>query len=363
MKILDALSIEPEISEPVLDRVAISNQPVSGNGILLDQLVVSQDRWLILYQIKPNGPKIVSRYFVAAGTYTNARILLQQEVPHGAVLGALLHEDTGAARVFDFPVYDPPVGEDGTSFVLGTPSIRVKEQSGEAVTLDSIIAVAPSWVMIYDGIQERILGVQEVPIGISTLLTVPIDNLPLGQPRELMAVLYYDNGRPSEFEILGPDQPVYNADGTIVQSLFSFTLISPDKLTSQMYIPPARSQSLAPSTPSTPVLFSPPDLFSPENLAPHDQDRITFQWRWEGTLAENWGFEVRGWLPEQNHNGIHDARITGGIGPNEFGVYSLNLRVPEQFRGKIWYWTVAVVQLEPYERIGPEAPPNIVVVP
>ncbi len=49
--------------------------------------------------------------------------------------------------------------------------------------------------------------------------------------------------------------------------------------------------------------------------------------------------------------------------PNEFGIYSLNLPIPANLKGRTWYWTVAVVQLDPYARIGPEAPPYIVAKP
>jgi hypothetical protein len=104
-----------------------------------------------------------------------------------------------------------------------------------------------------------------------------------------------------------------------------------------------------------------PQIVAPPDMASYDSGRITFQWRWNGQLQENWGFEVRGWRLDGPHNGIHDARITKGILPNTGGVYSLTRKPPQEFHGQEWYWTVAVVQLEPYKRIGPEATPRKIV--
>ncbi len=104
-----------------------------------------------------------------------------------------------------------------------------------------------------------------------------------------------------------------------------------------------------------------PQLIAPPDMASFDSGRLTFQWKWKGTLAENQGFEVRGWRLNGPHNGIHDARITQGITPDARGVYSLSRKIPKEFRGQEWYWTVAVVQLDPYKRSGPEATPRKIV--
>lgn len=106
-----------------------------------------------------------------------------------------------------------------------------------------------------------------------------------------------------------------------------------------------------------------PVLIRPRDGAALDSARIRFEWRWDGELGENMGFEVRGWLEGESHNGLHDARRTDGMRPNWRGIYAYEMEFPAQFRGKDWYWTVAVVELEPYERIGPEADPHLVGVP
>jgi len=122
--------------------------------------------------------------------------------------------------------------------------------------------------------------------------------------------------------------------------------------------PSASESSAATPTPvasTTAGAIVAPQLIAPPDMAAISFGQILFQWTWSGELGENQGFEVRGWLPGGPHNGIHDARITKGITPDRSGVYSISRRIPKEFRGKTWQWTVAVVQLDPYERIGPEA--------
>jgi hypothetical protein len=118
----------------------------------------------------------------------------------------------------------------------------------------------------------------------------------------------------------------------------------------------------APPPAAVPVAIAAPELVGPPDMASIDSSRITFRWRWEGELQENQAFEVRGWLEGEPHNGIHDARSTMGLQPDEDGVYELNIGFPDKFFGNTWQWSVAVVQLDPYERIGPEAEPNTVIV-
>lgn len=125
--------------------------------------------------------------------------------------------------------------------------------------------------------------------------------------------------------------------------------------------PPATATTLPPPTSSSnsgngynPAIPA-PVLLVPSSGTEHVHSRITFQWRWSGTLQPGWGFEIRGWLQGNPHNGVHDARETANIQPDGNGVYSLDIKIPTEFSYAQWFWTVAVVRLDPYERIGPEA--------
>ena len=79
-------------------------------------------------------------------------------------------------------------------------------------------------------------------------------------------------------------------------------------------------------------------------------------------MGPNQGFEVRLWREAQPD---HYADHYGAAGPvrttsqnfDVGGAYS----VQQGGAGEYW-WTVALVQLDPYQRIGPEAPPQKVIV-
>lgn len=97
-----------------------------------------------------------------------------------------------------------------------------------------------------------------------------------------------------------------------------------------------------------------PTLQSPANNSSAN-GRATFRWAWNGpTLAANQGFEVRIWKEGQaDHFGAAEpVRVTSAL-------IDLNQAAGVRQGGVGTYlWTVAVVQLSPYKRIGKEASPR-----
>ena len=75
---------------------------------------------------------------------------------------------------------------------------------------------------------------------------------------------------------------------------------------------------------------------------------MTFSWQWSGPpLAPNQAFEVRMWLVNTTeHNGltgpVRGTSVEVDLSPVKSGDY---------------LWTVAVIEVNPYRRTGPEAPP------
>ena len=97
-----------------------------------------------------------------------------------------------------------------------------------------------------------------------------------------------------------------------------------------------------------------PTLDSPANNSAAS-GRTTFRWLWNGpALAANQGFEVRIWKERQaDHFGAAEpVRTTSAV-------IDLNQAAGVRQGGVGTYlWTVAVVQLNPYKRIGKEATPR-----
>ncbi|MCL4295719.1 MAG: hypothetical protein KJ077_08330 [Anaerolineae bacterium] len=132
---------------------------------------------------------------------------------------------------------------------------------------------------------------------------------------------------------------------------------------------------------SAPELIAPPPN---DTIYARDDNRYPgrFMWRWDGNLTPNTMFELRIWRPERDPVSlgaydVRDARVISTITEEEAerfngtehiihyagdGVYWLDLNpasakivTPDY---KTYVWSVAVVQVEPYRRIGAEAPPR-----
>jgi hypothetical protein len=89
------------------------------------------------------------------------------------------------------------------------------------------------------------------------------------------------------------------------------------------------------------------------------QGNVTFSWQWTGPeVAANQAFEVRLWKEGQpDHYGatgpVRSTSVTFDVG----GAYGV-----QQGGSGSYLWTVAVVETSPYQRIGQEAQPNVLVV-
>ena len=87
--------------------------------------------------------------------------------------------------------------------------------------------------------------------------------------------------------------------------------------------------------------------------------RTTFSWQWFGPALEpNQAFEVRLWKEGQpDHYGAAAPTRSPNLTIDVNGAYGV------QQGGSGWFlWTVALVEVEPYRRIGEEAPPRAIFV-
>jgi serine/threonine-protein kinase len=116
---------------------------------------------------------------------------------------------------------------------------------------------------------------------------------------------------------------------------------------------PVSSATPRPAT-QIPVALPPPALLTPADGASASAATI-FAWRWDGpALGPNQGFEVRIWKEGQpDHYGAAEPVSGASVVIDVRGAYGVS-------RGGegVYWWTVAVVQRQPYARVGPEAGPR-----
>jgi hypothetical protein len=134
---------------------------------------------------------------------------------------------------------------------------------------------------------------------------------------------------------------------------------------------PSPLSTTSPESTNIPIsitVTSTPETAVPILLSPTDSDSVqtgiatTFEWQWNGKLQEGWGFEILIWKEgvDPYHPGAFDVlgirenvqssgntyRFSGDVA----SAYSV-----QQHGSGEYTWTVLVVQVTPYERIGPEA--------
>jgi serine/threonine protein kinase len=112
------------------------------------------------------------------------------------------------------------------------------------------------------------------------------------------------------------------------------------------------------SIPTPPVVSGTPVLVAPAANATVS-GVTTFTWQWSGpALAPNQAFEVRLWKEGQpDHYGAAEPVRTTSATFDVAGAYGV-----QQGGSGRYLWTVAVVQTNPYQRMGQEAPARVVTV-
>ncbi|MCB0170145.1 MAG: serine/threonine protein kinase [Anaerolineae bacterium] len=123
------------------------------------------------------------------------------------------------------------------------------------------------------------------------------------------------------------------------------------------------------STPTAPPTSTAPTgnltVISPNSVEETYSSLVTFVWRWDAPLMDNFGFEVRLWQDRAESLGIHssiDDNKNGVIKKQDNNEYSLTIEniastEPVKRSGSgVYNWTVLLIRLDPYDpNLGIEA--------
>jgi hypothetical protein len=91
-----------------------------------------------------------------------------------------------------------------------------------------------------------------------------------------------------------------------------------------------------------------------------------FEWRWDGPIGADQGFEVRVWREGEPPAGVHNAvedNLNGRVAALGNNTYRLTVDIRNaagvQGRGGEYWWTVVLVQVSPeYRDLGKQATPG-----
>lgn len=153
-----------------------------------------------------------------------------------------------------------------------------------------------------------------------------------------------------------PTETPLAATASISTPLTTTELASAPEITVVLPLTPVVTPTLT-ITEQLAIGIGKPELILPADHSAQPGTPVKFQWKWDGELPANWAFEIRIWSPQnEQHNGAHSAAESKQYVQLSQGAYSLDLVVPDT--EGIYEWAVAIVQLNPYVRIGPESNPG-----
>lgn len=151
----------------------------------------------------------------------------------------------------------------------------------------------------------------------------------------------------------------------------TFTRLPPSSTPTFTRVPPTPTSTpvIVVRTPApTPVSGGAPLLLSPED-GHSTGGKVLFRWQWGEELGPNQGFEVLLWHKDKDAPyccGAMDARETTRLMRRSGSTYEIEIDISgayaaRQHGGGEYQWSVVLVQLEPYARIGQPASPRRIV--
>jgi predicted lipoprotein with Yx(FWY)xxD motif len=230
--------------------VKVSDQPLSGGTIMVDEVISNGPGWIVIYTTNASGQPDQPIGHAAVKDGDNLGVMV--EVDPTKVQGTLyaqLHVDAGIVGTFEYPGVDAPImvgvqmiastfkitaaqatGGPATPVVL-QPSLTVANQEVKdgTVTVAQIVSNGSWWLVIHrqnpDGSMGEYIGFTLIKNGVNKNVVVKID-LKKATP-VLYAMLHEDHGVIGVLEFPGPDVPVM-VNGQMVAPKFNVTGLTQD---------------------------------------------------------------------------------------------------------------------------------------
>jgi len=232
--------------------VKVSDQPLAGGTLTVDDVVSSGPGWIVIYTTDANGQPGQPIGHAAVKDGDNQMVMVP--VDPGKAQGTLyaqLHADSGTIGTFENPGADAPVML-GVQMIAATfkilsgqpttvggraapavllPSVNVSDQAIQdgTVTIQQVVSNGNWWLVIHrqnpDGTMGVYIGDTLIKNGINTNVVVKI-NMSLATP-VLYAMLHEDHDPIGVLEFPGPDVPVL-VNGQMVAPPFNITGLAQD---------------------------------------------------------------------------------------------------------------------------------------
>jgi hypothetical protein len=198
-------------------QVEVTEQAIGENGVLrLARVELLEPTWVLIHVDEDGGiGPVVGGIFLEPGIYENVPLTIdwRHSTP---TLFAVLHEDSGEARVLEYPGGDAPILHNGQPIVAAfkasyPPEVLVYDQPiiDGAITVERAISNGPGWVVIYnesDGQPGFIIGSAPLEDGLNEQVTVALEESVITP--QLFARLHEDTQAGDAFNFPAQDPAV-----------------------------------------------------------------------------------------------------------------------------------------------------------
>jgi len=230
--------------------VKVSDQALSGDTVMVDEVVSSGPGWIVIYTTDAYGQPDKAIGHAAVKDGDNQMVMVQVDPTKAqGTLYAQLQFDKGTVGTFEYPGADEPAMV-GVQMIASTfkildaqttggaatpaalqPSITVKDQEIQngTVVIQQVVSNGNWWLVIHrqdsKGNMGEYIGQKLIKNGINTDVVVKI-NTKLATP-VLYAMLHEDNAPFGILEFPGSDAPVM-LNGQMIAPSFNVTGLSQD---------------------------------------------------------------------------------------------------------------------------------------
>lgn len=112
---LSAGKEQPAYNEQASAGLSVSNQSLVNSTLNIPKVTLANDGWVVIHADKSGVPgEIIGQAAVTAGEHTDVKVTVT-ESKVTPIVHAILHIDTGAKGMFEFPGVDVPVTANGVA--------------------------------------------------------------------------------------------------------------------------------------------------------------------------------------------------------------------------------------------------------
>ena len=197
-------------------------------AVMISNIVAQQDGWIVIHAGDKAGT-VLGHAPIKAGLNSNVKVTLDDPTKVTEMMTAMIHIDAGKIGTYEFPGADTPpkMGAGISNEPFWTVDhVRAWDQKLAAdgtFTVPSILATVDGYIVIHStATGGPVLGHAAIKAGYNANVKVTIDT-PAGITDQVSAMLHIDAGKIGTYEFPGPDAPVKDSAGQLINPLFSTT--------------------------------------------------------------------------------------------------------------------------------------------